>query len=405
MNRQLKILQINSVNFGSTGSIMLNISKTAKEHGHVSYVTYASSRTNKNKIVDNSILIGNIFERNVHLKLGYYTGLNGCFSRSGTKKFLEEIDNINPDIIHMHNLHNGYINLEMLFNYLKDKNIPVVWTLHDCWAFTGQCPHFSLVKCEKWKTGCFDCPIYKEYPASRIDRTKKMYKLKKEWFTGVKNLTIITPSKWLRDMVKQSFLGNYPVKVINNGVDLSLFKPIPSSFREKYGLQKKKVLLGVASIWSKSKGLDIFIELSEKIDDSYAIVLVGLSTSQIKTLPKNIIGLGKTKSTKELAEIYSASDWFLNPSMQETMGLVTLEALACGTPAIVSNHTAVPEVVNSYSGLVVDKCDATTFYEVIINNKHNSNISHKNCIKRAREFDIAGKYEEYIDVYKQQLGR
>ena len=185
INKPIKILQINSLNFGSTGNIMLNISRTAQLNGYTSYLAYPKSRSNNKKRIDNKILIGNTIERNIHLRLAYYTGLNGYFSSLGTKHFLNKVDKIKPDIIHLHNLHNCYINLKMLFDYIKDRNVPVVWTLHDCWAFTGQCPYFTIVQCEKWKTGCFDCPKYKEYPSSRVDKTYKMYNLKSDWFTCV----------------------------------------------------------------------------------------------------------------------------------------------------------------------------------------------------------------------------
>lgn len=402
MGSPIKVLQINTCNFGSTGNIMLNISKTAQENGYISYVAYANSRTNKKKKVENSILIGSIIERNLHLKLAYYTGLNGCFSVFGTKKFLKKIDELKPDIIHLHNLHNCYINLKMLFNFIKEKSIPVVWTLHDCWAFTGQCPYFTMAKCEKWKNGCYECPQYKEYPASKVDRTQKMYRLKREWFTGVENLTIVTPSQWLADKVAESFLGDYPIKVINNGIDFSIFKPLTSDFRERYGLQNKKVLLGVASVWSKRKGLNMFVELSKMLSAKYKIVLVGLSTEQINSLPDNIIGLPPTNTPKELAKIYSVANWFINPSMEETMGLVTVEALACGTPAIVSNLTAVPEMIGPDCGIVVKKNDADGFYEAIVALRRS--FLPENCLKHARKLDMNEKYKEYIDIYNKISG-
>ncbi|RAP74006.1 glycosyltransferase [Paenibacillus montanisoli] len=396
MSRHIKVLHINSVNFGSTGSIMLNISREANMYGYISYVAYANSRTNKQIEVENNILIGSIIDRNLHLQLAYYTGLNGCFSNLTTKTFIRKLEEIKPEIIHLHNLHNCYINLKLLFDYIKEKEVKVVWTLHDCWAFTGQCPHFTMVQCEKWKKGCFECPQYNDYPASIVDRTKRMYSLKKQWFTGVKNLTIVTPSNWLAGLVSESFLGSYQIKVINNGIDLKLFKPTESDFRLKYGLQNKKIILGVSSIWNKSKGLDIFIELSKRLDSGYSLVLVGLSTDQIMNLPQNIIGL-TARTSKELVEIYSAADWFVNPSMQETMGLVTVEALACGTPAIVSNLTAVPETVDLSCGVVAEEYNADTFYKILSNTSHT--ISKADCLRRASNYDMSKKYKEYIDLY------
>lgn len=239
MNEKLKVLQINEGNYGSTGNIMLDISKELEARNVDNYVAYANSRTNNLRIIKNSFKIGTIIERNSHILLSYLTGMNGQFSHFGTKLFLEKVKNLNPDIIHLHNLHNSYINLPMLFVYLKKSKAQIVWTLHDCWAFTGQCPHFTMVNCNKWKTGCYECPQYKKYPASRIDKTKQMYALKKEWFTGIENLTIVTPSEWLKGKVQQSFLSEYPVEVIRNGIDLTVFKPEKSTFRRQYNLEGK----------------------------------------------------------------------------------------------------------------------------------------------------------------------
>jgi glycosyltransferase involved in cell wall biosynthesis len=176
-------------------------------------------------------------------------------------RMLRKIKKIRPSLIHLHNLHNSYVNLPMLFRYIKKHNVPVVWTLHDCWAFTGHCPHFVMAKCDRWQSGCGECPLYKQYPHLAFDNTKRMYQLKKKWFTGVENMTIVTPSQWLADLVKQSFLKDYPVKVIHNGIDLSVFRPIENDFRQKYHCEEKKVILGVAFGWGARKGLDVFVEL------------------------------------------------------------------------------------------------------------------------------------------------
>lgn len=396
MKKTLNILHINSVNFGSTGNIMLDISRKANKYDYNSLVAYANSRSNKNKNVKNSILISNVIERNIHLKLGYFSGYNGCFSKVGTKAFLRKVDRFKPDIIHLHNLHNCYINLKLLFDYIKEQNISVVWTLHDCWAFTGQCSHFTEAQCEKWLTGCYECPQIEKYPASRVDKTKEMYLYKREWFTGVKKMTIVTPSNWLAKKVKVSFLKEYPVKVINNGIDLSVFKPRNSNFREKYSLEHKKIILGVAHSWSKSKGLDIFTGLASRLREDYQVVLVGLTAEQMKELPSNILGLQATNNREELAEIYTAVDYFVNPSIEETMGLVTVEAIACGTPTIVSNLTAVPEMVNEDSGVVVKEYDVDSFYEAIITNNE---FSEEKLLKWANKFEVNEKYNEYLNLY------
>lgn len=397
----IKILQINSGNFGSTGNIMLNISKVIQESEYSSYVAYPNSRTNNKKDIENSIVIGNILERNIHLQLAYITGYNGCFSVLATKKFLRMVDEISPDVIHLHNLHNCYINLDLLFKYIKLKNIPIVWTLHDCWAFTGQCPYFTSVKCEKWKTGCFECPQYREYPASRVDKTKIMYSLKKKWFTGIKNLTIVTPSIWLADVVKESFLGDYPIKVINNGIDLNIFQPRVSDFREMNGLQNKFIVLGVASPFSKRKGLDTFIELSKHLDDSFKIVLVGLTNEQIKLLPDNILGFTKTTNATELAEIYSASDVFVNPTLEDNFPTTNLEAIACGTPVITFNTGGSPESIDDNSGIIVETSNNDELISAIFRIFGNNNEIYRNgCLKRAEMlYNQKDRFEDYSKLY------
>lgn len=392
------ILHINSFNIGSTGNIMIGISNKAVKNGYISYISFPSSRTNNKLKIENGIKIGNIMERNLHLILSYYSGLNGCFSKYGTKIFLKKIDDLNPDIIHLHNLHNCYINLKMLFDYIKKKNIKVVWTLHDCWAFTGKCPHFTVINCYKWKSGCYDCPQYMEYPSSKRDNSRKMYNLKKEWFTGVEHLSIVTPSQWLAEQVRESFLKDYPIKVINNGIDLNIFRPTKSNFRIRYNIKDKKILLGVANPWNDKKGLNIFIELAERLNNNYKIVLVGLTKKQKNNLPPKILGLEKIESKKELAEIYSEADYFINPSLEETMGLVTVEALACGTPVIVSKSTAVHEVVDKSCGQIVKDYNVDNFYKAIINAKEKKYLT-RNCIQKAKNYDMNDKYQEYIDLY------
>lgn len=395
------ILQINSCNFGSTGNIMLNIADIAQKEGNTAYTAYPDSNSNRRKKADGDILIGNCFARNIHLRLAKLTGFNGCFSLFDTWRFLIKIDKINPDIIHLHNLHNSYINLPMLFNYIKKNNIKTVWTLHDCWAFTGQCPYFTMAKCNKWKTGCYGCKQYKEYPKSSVDRTKTMYRLKKKWFKGVEDMTIITPSRWLADLVKQSFLKDYYVKVINNGIDLSIFKPTKSDFREKYNLQDKYIVLGVASPWGKRKGFDVFTELSKRLDDRYRIVLVGLSKEQKENLPQNMIGLERTANQTELAEIYTASDAFANPTREDNFPTVNMEALACGTPVVTFNTGGSPEIIDETCGSVTDCDDIDTFEKEICNVCENKPYSRENCLIRAGKFDMNDKFEEYVRLYGQ----
>ena len=263
-----------------------------------------------------------------------FKGEQGLGSVIATRKLVGRLKEINPDIVHIHNIHGYYLNYPILFNYLKEANIPIVWTLHDCWSFTGHSAYCDAVGCTKWKNGCGNCPNLKEYPISYTDNSKNNWIRKKEIVTGVPDMTIITPSKWLAELVKESFLSEYRVEVINNGIDTDVFKPTYGDFRKRYHLEDKKILLGVASVWEKRKGLDDFIKLSEMIDDSYRIVLVGLSDNQLKTLPEGIIGITRTNSVKELAEIYTAADLFLNLTYEDNYPTVNLEAQSCGTPVI-----------------------------------------------------------------------
>lgn len=399
---KIKIIEINSCNFGSTGNIMLNIADIARKEGNTAYIAYPDSNSNRRKRVDSDICIGSRITRNIHLQLAKLTGFNGCFSILVTWRFLKKVNKIKPDIVHLHNLHNCYINLPLLFKYIKRHNIKTIWTLHDCWTFTGQCPHFAMAKCDKWKTGCHSCKQYKEYPQSNVDRTKTMYRLKKNWFTGVNDMMIVTPSQWLADLVKQSFLRDYMVKVINNGIDLSVFKPTESDFRQKYNLQDKYMVLGVASPWGKRKGLDVFSELAKRLDDRYRIVLVGLSKEQKESLPPNMIGLERTANQTELAEIYSAADVFANPTREDNFPTVNIEALACGAPVVTFNTGGSPEMLDKNCGSVTDCDDIDAFEKEIRRICEDKPYSRENCLKRAKQFDMNDKFEEYVRLYDVQ---
>ena len=381
---------------------MLQIAAEARKQGHEVYTCCPKSRSNLKKKVDHQILIGNIFSRNLHIKLAKLTGYNGCFSILSTWNCLRKIKKISPDLIHLHNLHNCYINLPMLFKFIKKYNIRVIWTLHDCWSFTGQCPHFTLAKCEKWKIGCYECQSYREYPQSRVDKTQKMWKLKKKWFTGINNMTIVTPSQWLADLVKQSFLKDYPVQVINNGIDLETFKPISSDFRQRYNISESQyVLLGVAFGWGKRKGLDVFVELSKRLDDKqYKIVLVGTDYSVDKMLPKNIISIHRTQNQTELAEIYSVADLFVNPTREENYPTVNMESIACGTPVLTFRTGGSSEILDDKTGYVVDADDIDDLEKQIVCICTKQVFSEDDCLERAMKFANNIKFQEYINLYK-----
>ncbi len=354
----MKVLIINSVcGIGSTGRICADIADKLVNDGHEVKIAYGRDFVPE-ECRKYAVKIGNGLGQKLH---GLKTRLfdkHGLGSKRATKKFLRWAEEYNPDLLWLHNIHGYYLNYELLFKWIKSRpNMQVKWTLHDCWAFTGHCAHFIAVKCDKWQSHCSFCSQKYRYPISRLkDNSKNNFDRKRIAFTGVKNMTVITPSNWLRDLVKKSFLKDYPVEVHYNTIDTDVFKPTPSDFREKYNLQDKKIILGVAGAWDERKGLGDFIKLAELLDERFAIVLVGLSKRQIKSISKKIIAINRTNSKKELAEIYSSADVFVNPSKEETFGLTTVEATACGTNAIVYKGTACEEVVKAQGkGVAVEQ--------------------------------------------------
>jgi len=330
----MKYLFINSVaGFGSTGRIAAEKCRELTEQGHDCMLAYGRQKANCDDV--KTIRIGTPLDYNLHGVMNRFFDIQGFASVHATKVFLRKVREFDPDVIWLHNLHGYYINIELLFSYLKTCGKKIYWTLHDCWTFTGHCTHFDYVGCDRWKTGCYNCPQKGEYPASLLlDNSRKNYEKKKALFTGIPNLTLITPSYWLGDLVKQSFLGQYPVEVVYNRIDLEVFKPTAGEFRKEYGLEDKKIILGVASVWGDRKGLKDLIQLSEMLDDSYKIVLVGLTQQQIEALPEQILGIARTNSVRQLVEMYTAADAFVNPTYEDTYPTVNLEARACGTRVI-----------------------------------------------------------------------
>ena len=393
----MKILQINSVcGIRSTGRICTDLAEVLEQNGHECKIAYGRESVPE-KYQKYAVRIGSDFDVKMHALQSRIFDNSGFGSRRATEKFIEWVKEYNPDIIHLHNIHGYYINIEVLFKYLEKADKPVVWTLHDCWTFTGHCAHYSYERCYRWRTGCHNCPQKRTYPSSfLLDASKKYWLKKRELFTSVKNMKLVTPSKWLASQVEQSFLSKYPVMAIPNGIDLDVFKPTPSDFRERNGLVGKKIILGVASAWGIKKGLDVFVDLSRILDEKYKIVLVGIPTNQKEKLPPNILAIMRTNNVKELAEIYTAADVFLNPSREETMGLTTIEAIACGTPVVVSNYTAVPEVVDESVGIICENLDMQNIKECI------DTVLKKNIHPRqyCEKYEKNKQYLEYISLYQ-----
>ncbi|MGN1169547.1 MAG: glycosyltransferase [Acutalibacteraceae bacterium] len=328
----------------------------------------------------------------------------GFFSAFKTQRFIRKIKKNPPDVIHLHNLHGSFINIPILFRYIKKNSIPVVWTLHDCWAFTAICSHFSLEGCSGWIDGCGSCPQRKKLSSAFFDFSHTVWKLKKKHFTSLNDVTVVTPSEWLSGLVKKSFLNCYDVTTVYNGIDLNAFKPTESSFRKNYRLYNKFIVLGVSFNWGYSKGLDVFVELSKSLPENFAVVLVGADGETSKNLPDNIITIGRTNNISELAEIYSAADVFVNPTREEVLGLVNIESLACGTPVVTFNTGGSPECIDETCGEVIDFNNTAKLQQAVERICTEQPYSAENCRKRALLFDKDDMLKKYIDLYKSKVG-
>lgn len=364
----MKYLFINSVaGMGSTGKIAAQQCRELMAQGHSCVLAYGRSAANCDDIP--TIQIGTPMDYKLH---GVRTRLlddHGFGSRAATLRFLEQVRQYDPDVIWMHNVHGYYIHVGLLFQYLRTCGKKIYWTLHDCWSFTGHCAYFDFVGCDRWRTGCHSCPQKDTYPASMaLDGSRRNHQRKKAAFTGIPNLTIVTPSKWLAGLVKESYLQEYPVEVIYNPINTEVFTPSPSDFREKYGLTDKTVLLGVAGVWEQRKGMRDFVKLSRMLDERYKIVLVGVTPEQAQQLPENILALKRTGSAKELAEIYTAADVFVNPTYEDNLPTVNLEARACGTRIVCYDTGGCAETLGEGDTLVA-KGDVQALYDAICGEK------------------------------------
>ena len=378
---------------------MLGITQLCRAEGHEVYMSSGYTRHPMPELKGKYIKIGTPISKLIHVWGTRFTGLHGCFSYFSTRYFLHKVKKISPDVIHLHNLHHNYINLPLLFKYIKKHNVKVVWTLHDCWSFTGQCPHFDIIGCDKWLTGCYSCPQYRDYPSSFVDRTKLMYKKKKKWFTGVRDMTLVTPSKWLAGLAARSFLAEYPVTVVNNGIDLARFRPIQSDVKERLGCADKFLLLGVSFGWDNKKGLDVFLELARRLPCDYQILLVGTNEETDRLLPPNVISIHRTQNQEELAELYAAADLLVNPTRGDTFPTVNIESLACGTPVLTFDTGGSPEILTDACGAVVPKNDVDAMERAILRIAAERPFSRAACRARAEEFDKTEKFAEYLPLF------
>lgn len=347
----------------STGRICTDLALALEAQGHEVKIAYGREEVPE-KFKKYAVRIGTDLDVKLHgLRARLLDGC-GWGSRGATEEFIEWVKEYNPDVIHLHNIHGYYINIEVLFKYLKKCGKKIIWTLHDCWAFTGHSAYCDVANCERWIIGCHDCPNVKEYPASFVDRSKENWDKKKALMDGIPNLTIVTPSEWLAGLVRKSFLAQYPVKVIHNGIDTSRFYPMENDTREYFGIGDKFMLLGVSTSWDEMKGYSDYLKLADILGDGYKVVLVGLTRNQKKKLPRNVIGIERTNSVRELAQLYSAADLFLNLSYCENFPTVNLEAIACGTPVLTYRTGGSPESAGK-DAIVIERGDLDAVAEVV----------------------------------------
>lgn len=390
----MKILMINVVcGIRSTGRICTDLATSLEAEGHEVKIAYGRENVPE-QFLRYAVRIGSDIDVKFHgIRARLVDGV-GFGSKAATERFVKWIREWNPDVIHLHNLHGYYINIEVLFNYLLTCGKKIVWTLHDCWAFTGHCTYFDYAQCNQWKTGCEICPQKREYPKCDIvSRATQNYEKKRKLFTGISNMLLVTPCDWMRRKVEQSFMTEYPVSTIHNGVDTTVFKRISSDIKKRYGIEGKKVVLGVAAIWDRRKGLKYMEKLAEELDDSFAVVLIGVTEKQKKRIPENILGILRTDSTEELVKWYSAADVFVNPTLEDNYPTTNLEAIACGTPVITFDTGGSPESAKLY-GTVVPKGDTQALLEAIMTAFAFEKSEIRHTI--SKEYMI----EEYMKLYK-----
>lgn len=403
-----KLLQINVVgNYGSTGHIAEEIGSLAIFNGWKSYIACARNiRTSQSEIIK----IGNVLDIYYHILKTRITDRHGFASKLATRRLIKSIEKIQPDIIHLHNLHGYYINIKILFDYLSTIKIPIIWTLHDCWSFTGHCAYFDFINCNKWEIQCYNCPQKRIYPSSLLlDSSKKNFICKNKLFNKISNLTLIPVSNWLSSLIGKSFLNLHNCKTIHNGIDLNIFRPVNSSyFQDKYNTNKKFVILGLTNIWADRKGLNDFILLDKLINHSnYQIILVGLNKKQMKVVPPTIKCIIRTENIDELVALYSLADVFVNPTWEDNFPTTNIEALACGTPIVTYKTGGSPEAIDKETGIIIEKGDVDGLYQAIKKIGERSRAFYiKKCRNRAISlFSKQDRYNEYINLYKSLLNQ
>ena len=404
----MKILQINSVcGVGSTGRIAADLHASLTENGVDSRIAYGRGEALR---CDAAIRIGTVWDNYRHVAKTRLLDRHGFSSRGATRRFLRGVEEFGPDLIHLHNIHGYYLHIGELFGWLKRAGLPVVWTLHDCWPFTGHCAYYDYAGCSRWESGCRRCPQKRAYPASLLaDASSRNYADKRRLFTGVDRLTLVTPSVWLAGEVGRSFLKDYPVRVIPNGIDLTAFRPTEEigAVRRRFGIREEDcLLLGVAGVWEARKGLPYLLELLNRLGGGYRLMLVGMDEKQRAALPAGAIGIGRTDSVEELAALYSAADMLVNPTLEDNFPTVNLEALACGTPVVTFRTGGSVESVDDATGRVADKGGPESLAAAVRDIKTRGKPAFTAaCRERAeRLYDQRQTYAQYGCLYRELCG-
>lgn len=390
------IVQIASASTGGIGRLTRDISDVLNQKGISNYIAYG-----RGEIFDSErdYMFGSRTEILMHGALTRLTDKTGLYSKNGTLQLLEFLDRVKPNIIQLHNLHGYYLNYEILFQYIKSHNIITVWTLHDCWAYTGHCTHYTFVRCDQWKSQCYRCTQQRRYPTCWFKgNVKENYERKRRAFTGVENLTLVTPSKWLADQTKYSFLKGYETKVINNGIDLKLFRVKGKTDISKYHIPDKKIVLGLASTWGDRKGESDFIRLAAMLSPEYVVVMVGLSSQKIKKLPSNVIGIEHTENVEDLVDIYNAAEIFLNLTYEDNFPTTNLEAMACGTSVLTYRTGGSPESITKEVGYVVPVGDVQAVRDIVVAHRKNHQTILA-CRENALKYDKNDRFNEYVELY------
>ena len=390
---------------------MQEIGELAMANGWESYIAYSGGRDGIRPCKSHLMPVGSKMSVALHGLWTRLTDRHGLASNLATKRFIREIENLQPDIIHIHNIHGYFLNYKILFEYLKSVDIPVIWTVHDCWIYTGHCYYYSSIQCDRWKIGCGKCPQRKQFPTSWfVDCSSRNFKDKDKAFNSIKDkLTIVPVSMWIRDEMSHSFLKDCRYQVIHNGINLDVFdvQPDDRSVREKYGLGDKKIILGLASIWSKEKGWDDFVKLSEMLEEDEVIVMVGISEEQQKRLPKNIVAIRRTENVRQLAELYSAATAFVNPTWQDNYPTVNLEAIACGTPVVTYRTGGSIEVITEDTGRIVEQGDVAGLLAAVREIAEKGKVQYTaKCRAFALEnFRKEDRYADYLKLYESLTAR